>query len=149
VKLTHIRLLVADYDACFRFYRDVLGFEVTWGAEGEGYADFNTGNEVALALFQREVMAEAVGKSDLPLNASGQDTSALVFGMDNLDATVEQLKQRGASFVTEPQDRPEWGIRTAHLRDPDGNLIELNSALPAQEWTEELREEAGKDGGAA
>lgn len=28
-------------------------------------------------------------------------------------------------FVTEPHDRPEWVMRVAHLRDPEGNLIEL------------------------
>lgn len=27
---------------------------------------------------------------------------------------------------------PDWGIRTAHLRDPDGNLIEINQPLPSQ-----------------
>lgn len=30
MKLTHTRLLVDDYKACFIFYRDVLGFEVSW-----------------------------------------------------------------------------------------------------------------------
>jgi hypothetical protein len=40
MQLTHVRLLVEDFDVCFRFYRDVLGFTVTWGAEGDGYADF-------------------------------------------------------------------------------------------------------------
>lgn len=24
---------------------------------------------------------------------------------------------------------PDWGIRTAHLRDPDGHLIELDAPL--------------------
>jgi len=32
-------------------------------------------------------------------------------------------------FETEPTDRSVWGIRTAHFRDPDGNLIEINHAL--------------------
>jgi catechol 2,3-dioxygenase-like lactoylglutathione lyase family enzyme len=30
-------------------------------------------------------------------------------------------------------DRPEWGIRTAHFRDPDGNLIEINQPLKETE----------------
>ena len=34
MKLTHVRLLVNDFDACFRFYRDVMGFQVQWGDEG-------------------------------------------------------------------------------------------------------------------
>ncbi|MEW6580997.1 MAG: hypothetical protein AB1435_17640 [Chloroflexota bacterium] len=35
-------------------------------------------------------------------------------------------------------------IRTAHLRDPDGTLIEINCPLPQEEWAEGLREESRK-----
>jgi hypothetical protein len=52
------------------------------------------------------------------------------------------LKARGAQFVADLTDRPDWGIRTAHLRDPDGNLIELNSPLPREQWADELADEA-------
>jgi catechol 2,3-dioxygenase-like lactoylglutathione lyase family enzyme len=31
--------------------------------------------------------------------------------------------------VGEPFDRRDWVIRGAHLRDPDGNLIELSNYL--------------------
>ena len=40
MKLTHVRLLVNDFDVCFRFYRDVMGFHVQWGAEGGGLRGF-------------------------------------------------------------------------------------------------------------
>ena len=43
MELTHIRLLVKDFDACFRFYRDVMGFRALWGDEGSGYANFEVG----------------------------------------------------------------------------------------------------------
>lgn len=33
MQLTYVRLLVDDYEACFRFYRDVMGFGVTFGDE--------------------------------------------------------------------------------------------------------------------
>lgn len=59
--LDYVRLLVSDFDACFRFYRDVMGFEVTWGEEGSSYASFKTGNGTALSLFLRENMAKAIG----------------------------------------------------------------------------------------
>ena len=76
----------------------------------------------------------------------------LVFEATDLDSTVEALKARGADFVAELQDRPDWGIRTAHLRDPEGNLIELNEPLPEAQWSDELVDEAvrytGQAGGA-
>jgi catechol 2,3-dioxygenase-like lactoylglutathione lyase family enzyme len=144
MRLTHIRLLVTDYDVCFRFYRDVMGLEVTWGAEGEGYADFKAAEGIALALFGRKDQAEAVGTTNLPEDAEAQDRVALIFDVEDVDTRVADLKARGASFVTDPQDRPDWGIRTAHLRDPDGNLIELVSSIPRGEWSTELQEEANK-----
>jgi lactoylglutathione lyase len=123
VKLTHVRLLVDDVDACFRFYRDVMGFTPTWGAEDEGYADFDTGGGSALALFDRDAQADVV-----PLEESG-DGAALVFGVADLDVALAELRERGA----EPGPvtaRPDWGIRFAHFRDPAGNLIEVNESIP-------------------
>lgn len=38
----------------------------------------------------------------------------------------------GAAFETEPTTYRGWGIRAAHLRDPDGNLIEINELLPPE-----------------
>jgi lactoylglutathione lyase len=145
MKLLNMRLLVSDFDSCFRFYRDVMGFTATWGAEGEGYADFDAGgNQVGLSLFDRQTMSESVGTLSLPANAEAQDRMALIFQVEDVDGTIEQLRARGAKIVVEPVNHPEWGIRTAYLRDPEGNLIEINAQIPHEEWTEELQEEAEK-----
>jgi len=66
----------------------------------------------------------------------------LIFEAPDLESTVAVLKARGALFVTDIEDRPGWGIRTAHLRDPDGTLIEINSPLPEEQWADELADEA-------
>lgn len=143
MKLTHVRLLVNQFDECFRFYRDVMGFAVQWGAEGSDYADFRAPRGGAMiALFGRQAMAETLGATNLPCDAVCQDRAMLVFDAADLDSTVAALKARGAQFVVELTDRPDWGIRTAHLRDPEGNLIELNSPLPREQWADELADEA-------
>lgn len=139
MRLYSLRLLVEDFDACFRFYRDLIGLELVWGEEGGRYADFKAGDGTLVALFRRDLMAEALGTTDLPTSAPAQDRSLLVFQADNLDDTIARLRGQGAAFVTDARDHPEWGIRTAHLRDPDGNLIELYTPLPRTEWTPELR----------
>ena len=124
----HIRLLVSDFPACFRFYRDTLGFSPTFGAEDEVYADFETGGQ-GIALFARALMAEAVGTQSAL--AGAQDDAVLVLATKNVDEAADALRAKGVALTAEPADRPLWGIRTAHFRDPDGHLIEINCPLPA------------------
>lgn len=128
LKFTHIRLLVSDVQACFLFYRDMLGFDVLWVDEEGNYASFKTGGTV-LALNRQQSISEVVGTTDKPSYVECQDKVALIFAVDDVDAALHQLRDRGVTFITEPLNRPAWGIRTVHFRDPDGNLIEINSSL--------------------
>jgi len=146
--LGHPRLLVSNFAECFRFYRDVMGLEVTWGSEDDSYAAFTDreGKETTLALFRRRAMAEVVGTADLPFETVCQDRFALIVEVEDLDGLVEELRGRGVQFVPGPQDYPDWGIRSAYLRDPDGNLIELSSSLDPSRWSEDFRQAARKYG---
>jgi catechol 2,3-dioxygenase-like lactoylglutathione lyase family enzyme len=141
-----VRLLVVDFEACFRFYRDVMGLRVTWGEERDAYASFVSEGGASLSLFKREVQAKALGTSNLPESAVAQDRMALIFTVNDLDTTVKRLKERNVVFITEPREHSEWGIRVVYLRDPDGNLIEINSPMPTSDWTKELQEEKEKYG---
>ncbi|MEH1769370.1 MAG: VOC family protein [Nostoc sp.] len=128
LQLTHLRLLVSNYKDSFLFYRDLLKFDVDWGDEDSGYAEFNTGY-LKLGLFKKELMAEVVPRIEQPSYVVSRDKTVLVFAVDNVDEVYEQVKAQNAIVVTEPQDRSDWGIRTAHFRDPDGNLIEIYNNL--------------------
>ena len=128
IRFTHVRLLVKDFKACFRFYRDILGLKPVWGDESGGYAAFDTGS-VAIALFGRAAMADVIGKGGLPLEAASKDTGALIFEVPDVAGAAQELKGKGCQFETEPTDQSAWGVRTAHFRDPDGNLIEINQPL--------------------
>lgn len=127
--LTHVRLLVTDFPACFRFYRDVMGFAPILGKEDEAYAEFKAG-DVILALFPRQMMAEVVGTTDRA-DTPVPDHLCLCISVDDVDAFYGEVQATGAEMVTAPTDRPDWGIRTAHFRDPAGNLVEINRSLTA------------------
>jgi lactoylglutathione lyase len=125
VRLTHVRLLVSDYPACFRFYRDVLGLQCGYGDEEGGYADFSGGGgESCLAIFDRSYQGEQV-----EVRPPG-DGALLVFRVDDVDAAADLYADH---VVGPPTNRPDWGIRVCYLRDPEGNLIELNEEIPMEE----------------
>jgi lactoylglutathione lyase len=127
-KFTHVRLLVSDVQACLLFYRDALGLDVLWADEDGHYVSFKTG-DIVLALNRKQAMAEVVGSTNRAARADSQDPIALILAVDDVDAAHQELMGKGITFVTQPMDRPHWGIRTAHFRDPDGNLIEINNPL--------------------
>ncbi len=142
MRLNSVRLLVQNFAACFRFYRDILGLEPHWGDESSDYANFLLPGETSLGLYRRELMAEAVGATSLPLFAPCQDRVALILEVDDVDEFVASLHARNVPLVKEPHDCPEWTMRAAHLRDPDGNLIEVFSPLPQARWSENVIREA-------
>jgi catechol 2,3-dioxygenase-like lactoylglutathione lyase family enzyme len=51
--------------------------------------------------------------------------------VDDLDATVEELRRRGVSFLGEPFVVKQIGRRLAFLTDNDGNMIELSAPMGA------------------
>ncbi len=128
MKMTHTRLLVSNYNDCFIFYRDIMGFTVKWGDENGIYADFDVNGHV-LALFGKAPMAEAIGAEAPKLKSEQQDDVCLIFAVEDVDDTYASLKQKGVVPINKPHDRKEWGIRCFHLRDPAGNLIEVNKEI--------------------
>lgn len=129
LKLDNVRLLVTRFDETYAFYRDVLGLKATWGKPGENYASFSFPGGAQIAIFRRALMADAVGTSTKASTRTEQDTAALVLAADDVDALYARLKGLGVECAGAPTDQPAWGIRAAHFRDPDGNLIEVFSPL--------------------
>ena len=127
-KYEFTRLLVSNFKECFRFYRDVLGFCPVYGTENDTYADFAAGS-VSIALFDKNEMSQTLGTSGKAVRADCQDGVCLVFAVENVDTACERLVEHGVSLLVGPTNHPEWSIRTAHFRDPDGNLIEINNPL--------------------
>jgi lactoylglutathione lyase len=142
MQIDHVRLLVTHFAECFCFYRDVIGLTVTWGTETDTYGSFAGENktEVNLAIFNRRSMAETIGSDHLPIDCTGQDKSMLIIGVDDVDAVVAKLHDLGVNIINGPLNHPDWGMRSAYLRDPDGNLIELTSGIPQDQWSPSLQE---------
>lgn len=123
MQLFGFRLLVGDFGAALRFWRDVVKLPLAFGDESIGYAYFGTEHGV-LELFSRAAFASAVGD----VSPAGRG-SVILLKTDDVDGSYATLIEGGATSVAAPQDRPEWRARTAHVADPDGHLIEIYSSL--------------------
>ncbi|WP_338696361.1 VOC family protein [Streptomyces sp. Q6] len=125
MELAQVRLLVSDFGACYRFYADVLGLKPQSGAERGPYEKFSPpGGSAGIALQDRAMMAEILGEVGEP--ATGH-RSLVVLRVDDLDTYCAQVTERGGVLVHGPVPFTER-MRVAHLKDPEGNLVEL------QEW---------------
>ncbi len=125
VELAQVRLLVTDFAACYRFYADVLGLKPQSGAEQGPYEKFSSATGSAgIALQDRAMMAEVLG--ELGETATGH-RSLVVLRVDDLDAYCAQLTARGAQLAHGPAPMGDR-MHVAHLKDPEGNVVEL------QEW---------------
>lgn len=144
MKLNNIRLLVSKFDETFLFYRDILGFKVIWGDVGDNYAQFQIEGSVDLSIFSKNLMADTVGTSLLPVQAAVQDSVALIFSVDDLDRFYASLTAKGVIFINQPTDQPDWGTRVSHLRDPEGNLLEFMMELPKEKFSKNLKENFDK-----
>ena len=128
MKFINVRLLVSDIAAAIRFWRDVMGLRMTYGDEAIGYAYFET-DSAGVELLSREGFADALGEAASTPTPEGRP-AVLVFHVDDVDAAYANFVERGATVVAGPQDRPAWRVRSAHLSDPDGYIIEIYSQLP-------------------
>ena len=114
-------LAVADLARARRFYGEVLGLELDDGATEEGVLTYKTGAT-------RLVVYESA-------HAGTNEGNAVVWGVgDEFDAIIEALEASGAAFEHYPEiGRLEGNVhiagecRLAWLKDPDGNILHINS----------------------
>ncbi|SNX58361.1 predicted enzyme related to lactoylglutathione lyase [Streptomyces sp. TLI_55] len=125
MELAQVRLLVTDFAACYRFYAEVLGLKPQSGAAEGPYEKFSpTTGSAGIALQDRAMMAGILG--ELGDEATGH-RSLVVLRVDDLNSYIEQITSRGAHLLHGPAAMTDR-MRVAHLKDPEGNLVEL------QEW---------------
>jgi len=112
-KISAITLKVANMEASIRFYRDVLGMELLYGAPSAAFSSLRA------------------SPTDLPiLNLEQGHTvnrwGRLIFHVSDVDGFWAYLKEKG--LAPEAPLNASWGERYFHLHDPDGH--ELSFARP-------------------
>lgn len=124
--VSHVRLLTDDFPRTHGFYADVVGLEPRFDAPDGPYEEFDAGG-VVLALYDAEMMAEAIGSGGA--EPRGGDAVSIGLPVDSVDEQAAALAESGVEIVARPTDREAWVIRTVHCRDPDGTLLEFYEPL--------------------
>lgn len=115
-----IRYIVNDVDQAVEFYETNLGFEVLMHP-APGFAALQRG---ALRLLLNAPGAGGAGQA-MPdgRRPEAGGWNRMQIEVDNLAATVEQLKEQGANFRNDVVSGK--GGKQILLEDPSGNPIEL------------------------
>lgn len=125
----HVGLRVAERDAAVTWYGEKLDMHETRAFDLNGM----TFTEMALAgdpTFRIELVsgpgADAAPKSDdLYASFGAPGWHHLGLWVDDVDAAVETLRDRGVTVALEPVDNDDWKVRVAFVVDPWSNVIEL------------------------
>ena len=123
-QFAYTRLFVRDCKACYEFYHSILGLEVTFVSEIDTYVELTNGN-VKLTLLNRNKITEYFGKQTNVSFEQKSDGIALCFQVKDVDEACQYLKEKGVEIVSPPWNFADWGIKSALIRDPEGNLLEL------------------------
>jgi catechol 2,3-dioxygenase-like lactoylglutathione lyase family enzyme len=118
-------LFVADLQRAKSFYQDTLGLAVHF--EDDSSVAFNL-DPVLLILLTSDSARDLLTPDAIASPPRAGTGSQLVSFVDDVDAVYAELSAKGVEFVREPIDR-DWGLRTAHFKDPDGNIWEIAHSL--------------------
>jgi catechol 2,3-dioxygenase-like lactoylglutathione lyase family enzyme len=112
-------LAVSDLDRAKKFYTETLGFTVQM--ESEGGMLLGAGKGTAIFVYPSSF-------------AGSNKATAVSFNVDDFDATIADLRERGVTFVDYdfPGLKTENGVAqtpdgpAAWFADPDGNLVNVS-----------------------
>lgn len=121
-----IGIFVNDLSRMVEFYREVLGFEITWDGQGP-YAEFKH-EGIRFSMFEREQLPNLLGQTPTyPTGLNGTFELAIDLPTSaEADREFERIVEGGGLPIYAPRDEP-WGMHSAMIADPEGNIIEIGS----------------------
>jgi CreA protein len=108
-----ISVNVSDYDRSLAWYRDVLGFEVSYELTDYGWCELSTPFGFTIGLGQTEEVTPG--------------TVVPTFGVHDIDAAIEHLRAHDVK-VEDWHEIPEM-VRLSTFWDPDGTSWMLAQTL--------------------
>ncbi|HXL06116.1 MAG TPA: VOC family protein [Gemmatimonadales bacterium] len=127
-RIGHVHLTVADLDRSLRFYRDVLGFQVTtrYGSDAVFLSAGGYHHHIGLNTWAGS------GAPAPPPGTTGLYHFAILYpDRKTLAAALRRLLEARVPL----EGASDHGVSEAiYLRDPDGNGVELYRDRPEPDW---------------
>jgi catechol 2,3-dioxygenase len=128
VRIGHVHLKVADLDRSLKFYRDVLGFQITtrYGSQAVFLAAGDYHHHIGLNTW------ESLGGLPPAPGTTGLFHTAILYPTRALLAdALRRVMQAGIPL----DGASDHGVSEAlYLRDPDENGVELYWDRPQEQW---------------
>ncbi len=131
-KMDHVGILLPDFEAATAWYKETLGWEVTrrFPIGGKTYGFVRSADGGLSFEFMGGPGPEARPEYiDLGSSQSLSGLHHVCFRVENVDAAITALKERGVRIVNEPRDVPPISSRFAFFADPWDNLFEVIQAI--------------------
>lgn len=122
-----IMIWVPDVRASTEFWAKAFDVEARWVRDEGDYAQLETG--ATTLQFADEAAAPGSGVRVAPNRPDGPAAGVQVsLAVDDVPAAFDRAVGAGAAAVAEPVTKP-WGQAVAYVRDLNGLLVELSSAM--------------------
>lgn len=133
VRIGHVHLKVADLERSLRFYRDVLGFDLTVRF-GDSAAFVSAGG------YHHHIGLNTWESKDGPAPAAGTTGLYHVAIVYPSRALLGDALQRLIQAKVPLEGAADHGVSEAlYLRDPDGNGVELYWDRPREVWPKDAK----------
>jgi len=120
MKLEHVGILAENMDESITFYSDILGMKLV------ERVTLNETTELAFLSFpgQEDVQVELIGR-DLSGMPEEGIVNHLAITVDDIDAAIDSLKERGVHIPAEWPKTILDGRKIAFFKGPSGEKLEL------------------------
>jgi predicted enzyme related to lactoylglutathione lyase len=103
-----VAIAVSDAERARKFYQETLELNPSTTAMGGAWVEYDLG-------------PVTIGVGCHPAWKSSRDGTTVAFEVEDIDAAIAKLKERGVTFDMEKTETPVCWM--AQFRDPDGNKL--------------------------
>ena len=128
VNFSYVIFYVKNIDNTLSFYQKAFGLIPKFVDESKQYTELNTG-ATALAFVTADLAHKNLPQGYMPHDVKKPPLACeIVFTVKDVQEAYDTALKAGASAVASPLQKP-WGQMIAYVRDLDGILFEIASAM--------------------